>query len=64
MAQRIALFDNLKGIAILLVVLGHFVEQATYGDASHILQTVLTYIYIPYAIISFCVRFIRRFSVV
>lgn len=46
MAQRIALFDNLKGIAILLVVLGHFVEQATYGDASHMLQTVLTYIYI------------------
>ncbi len=46
MTQRIALFDNLKGIAILLVVLGHFVEQATHGDASHILQTVLTYIYL------------------
>lgn len=31
MAQRIALFDNLKGIAILLVVLGHFVEQQLMG---------------------------------
>ena len=37
MTQRIALFDNLKGIAILLVVLGHFVTRAQNGDASHML---------------------------
>lgn len=46
MAQRIALFDNLKGIAILLVVLGHFVTRAQNGDASHMLQTVASYIYL------------------
>lgn len=43
---RIALFDNMKGIAIFLVVLGHFTGKAGMIVDSHFLTTVLTFIYL------------------
>lgn len=46
MNTRIALFDNLKGLAIVLVVTGHFLERFTGVDNSHFLQVALTYIYL------------------
>lgn len=42
---RIALFDNIKGIAILLVVLGHFCARIVGFTDSHLIYTTLTFIY-------------------
>lgn len=36
---RIALFDNIKGIAILLVVLGHFCARIVGFTDSHLIYT-------------------------
>lgn len=45
--ERVALFDNVKGVAIVLVVVGHFVERSmSYRTGSHLAQTILTFIYI------------------
>ena len=44
---RIALFDNVKGAAIVLVVVGHFVERSVqYRSGSHLARTILAFIYL------------------
>ena len=44
---RIALFDNVKGVAIVLVVVGHVVGYAMdVRTGSHLAQTALTFIYL------------------
>lgn len=43
--QRIAYFDNLKGILIFLVVLGHFLTYLPVMSDSHLLRTIVVFIY-------------------
>lgn len=44
--MRVSLFDNIKGIAILLVVVGHFCGRVGSVDGSHLIQTTMTFIYL------------------
>lgn len=44
--SRIQLFDNMKALAIILVVLGHFLMKAVGIVNSHVLITLLTFIYL------------------
>lgn len=44
-SDRIAYIDNLKGMLILLVVIGHFYENVTNIDASHTALVIYNFIY-------------------
>lgn len=44
--MRVSLFDNIKGIAIILVVVGHFCTRVGSVDDSHLIQTAMTFIYL------------------